>query len=187
MLHVSISQSPTFAPLHVLQTPSLLAHVLDLLSTPSLIVLPTALLLPVLEQLIEEGSSKLQPVIVVVGTPDEIERIKSLASTAAQNGIQVVGLRDLERVGDGVQDQDNDDDQEKSSNERAPVMKETDVECIIWSRHGNNDDQVRSFHVFVPLLFRYGDKLPLNNLHVSSFRLLKSSRNLARVSSLIAT
>jgi hypothetical protein len=136
LLHLAIAQTSTFGPLHILQTPALLSHVLDLLHPPSIIVLPTSLLQPVLEQLIEHSSSeaKTKPVLVVVGDDEAIEGIKKLAVMAEENGLKVVGLRDLERVGDGVRA--GDDEGEKTETE---AVKEMDVECIIWSSRGKNE------------------------------------------------
>lgn len=130
LLHIALSQTSTFAPLHVLKTPTLLSHILDLVSPPSIIVLPASLLRPVLEQLIDDDprESSIQPILVVVGTENEIEGIVQLAGAAGERGLRVIGIRDLERVGDGIRDS-----HDESSERNDVAVKETDLETIIWS------------------------------------------------------
>ncbi|KAL7409957.1 hypothetical protein BDY24DRAFT_418471 [Mrakia frigida] len=110
LLTLSFALSPSSFALPRLVHPTslrLLNHVLSLPIPPKIIVLPVALLGIILEQLFEDDDSAVATgvTLVLVGEDEgEVQRAVDMAKT---NGLKAFGWKEIERVGDGVEEKED--------------------------------------------------------------------------------
>jgi hypothetical protein len=85
----------------------LLNHILELANQPRVIALPIHLLQVVLEQLVEDEDTHDATGVTLIIVGDDEGEVEDGVGLAKSHGFKAFGWRELERVGDGVPDDDS--------------------------------------------------------------------------------